>query len=271
MKGRIESVRAREVLDSRGMPTVEVEVTLAGGASARSSVPAGASTGRHEAVELRDGDPARYRGKGVRRAVANVNELIGPDLVGRDALDQSAIDALLCELDGTESKSRLGANALLGVSLAVASAAAAARGLPLWRSLGGEEVCVLPLPMINVISGGLHARGNLDFQDFLIVPVGAQSVGHALELASAVYAQRHRTSLDLARHARIMGTTRMQRRGAQPDAGRVVALRQRPIVLDRLPLSTAPTERIDSSVIGLRGQPRSPSCQHADDAESARW
>ena len=166
---RIEAIHAREVLDSRGRPTVEVEISVAGGWTGSAIVPSGASTGSHEAVELRDGDLRRLRGRGVRQAVENVNRLIAPRLIGQDATNQAGIDALLISLDGTPNKSRLGANAILGVSLAAARAAAAAMRLPLWRSLGQGRV--LPLPMINVISGGLHASHNLDFQDFMIMPV----------------------------------------------------------------------------------------------------
>ncbi|HXG11068.1 MAG TPA: phosphopyruvate hydratase [Gemmataceae bacterium] len=190
----IAHIQAREVLDSRGNPTVEVEVLCRGGARGRALVPSGASTGRHEAVELRDGDPARYGGKGVRRAVANVREQIAPRLLGLSAADQGLIDRTLCELDGTPNKSRLGANAILGVSLACAHAAAAARGLPLWRHLREVSQALLPdaqpslpLPMVNLISGGLHAGGNLDFQDFLLLPIGARSYPEALEMAGNVY------------------------------------------------------------------------------------
>ncbi len=183
----IVRVHAREVFDSRGNPTVEVDVHCAGGARGRAIVPSGASTGRHEAVELRDGDVTRHGGKGVRRAVANVNEQIGPRVVGLLASAQTHIDRLLGELDGTSNKSRLGANAILGVSLACAHAAAAARGQPLWRYLDSEGGARLPLPMVNLISGGLHAGGNLDFQDFLLLPVGARSYAEALEMTVAVY------------------------------------------------------------------------------------
>jgi enolase len=183
----ISRVHAREVLDSRGNPTVEVEVHCRGGAWGRALVPSGASTGRHEAVELRDGDPARYGGKGVRRAVANVREQIAPRLLGLPAADQARIDRLLCDLDGTPNKSRLGANAVLGASLACAHAAAAARGQPLWRYLAGAAEARLPLPMVNLISGGLHAGGNLELQDFLLLPVGARSYSEALAMAVAVY------------------------------------------------------------------------------------
>jgi enolase len=178
---------AREILDSRGNPTVEVDVHCHGGAWGRASVPSGASTGRHEAVELRDDDPARYGGKGVRRAVMNVHEQLAPRLVGLSVTDQEGIDRLLCELDGTPNKSRLGANAILGVSLACAHAAAAVRQLPLWRSLAPEGRARLPMPMVNLISGGLHAGGNLDLQDFLLLPLGAGSCSEALEMTGNVY------------------------------------------------------------------------------------
>ena len=183
----IVRVQAREVLDSRGNPTVEVEVHCRGGAWGRAIVPSGASTGRHEAVELRDGDAARYGGKGVRCAVANVHEEIAPRLLGLPVTDQAHIDRLLCELDGTPNKTRLGANAILGVSLACAHAAAAARGQPLWRYLDTKGQARMPLPMVNLISGGLHAGGNLDLQDFLLLPVGARSYSEALEMTVVVY------------------------------------------------------------------------------------
>ena len=182
----IAGVRAREVLDSRGNPTVEADVTLRGGAFGRAIVPSGASTGRHEAVELRDGDPIRYEGMGVLRAVAAVNDVIGPAVCGDyDAADQPALDARLRELDGTANKANLGANAILGVSLAAAHAAAA--GQPLYRYLGGTEARVLPMPMVNIISGGRHAAGGLDMQDFLAIPIGAETFGDALRMVVAVY------------------------------------------------------------------------------------
>jgi enolase len=183
----IVRVHAREVLDSRGSPTVEAEVHCAGGSCGRAIAPSGASTGSHEAVELRDGDPIIYGGKGVLRAVANVRDVIQPRLLGLPVTDQETIDRTLCELDATPQKSRLGANAILAVSLAVAHAAAACRNLPLWRSLGPSQQARLPMPMINMISGGLHAGGNIDFQDFLLVPVGADSFAEALEMAVDVY------------------------------------------------------------------------------------
>ncbi len=188
----ITRIHARQVLDSRGNPTVEVEVFCQGGAKGRAIVPSGASTGKHEAKELRDGDPAHFAGKGVRRALANVQEAVAPRLVGIPADEQPQIDQLLCELDGTPDKSRLGANAILGVSLACAHAAAAARNLPLWRyllTMKGHQSpgACLPMPMVNMISGGLHAGGNLDFQDFLLLPIGARSFSEALEMAVSVY------------------------------------------------------------------------------------
>ena len=183
----IVRVHAREVLDSRGRPTVEVEVTCRDGARGRAIVPSGASTGRHEAVELRDGDPSRYGGNGVRKAVANVRDLLTPRLIGMAATDQARVDRVLCEIDGTPNKARAGANAVLGVSMAVARAAAASMGMPLWRWLDGDGQACLPLPMVNLISGGLHAGGNLDFQDFLLLPVGARSYSEALEMSVAVY------------------------------------------------------------------------------------
>ena len=176
----ISDVHAREVLDSRGNPTVEVEVELAGGALGMASVPSGASTGEHEAHELRDGDERRYLGEGVQRAVRNVVDVIGPEIVGREALAQTEIDRLMLALDGTENKSKLGANAMLGVSMAVARAAANAVGLPLWRYLGGARSRILPAPLMNVLNGGQHADNGLEVQEFMIVPVGATSFSDAL-------------------------------------------------------------------------------------------
>ena len=184
---KIESVRAREILDSRGYPTVEATVVVAGGASGTGAVPSGASTGTHEAIELRDGDRQRYGGKGVRRAVANVNDVLAPALRGVDAADQAALDARLVGLDGTENKARLGANALLAVSLAAARAAAAAAGRPLYRALGGEGATLLPVPLMNVINGGRHATNPLDFQEFMIVPHGAPSFPEAIRQGVEVY------------------------------------------------------------------------------------
>ena len=183
----IADVSAREILDSRGNPTVEVEVVLEDDAVGRAAVPSGASTGRYEAVELRDGDTERYGGKGVIRAVEHVNAEIAAEIIGLDALDQSAIDRRLIELDGTEDKSRLGANAILGVSLAVARAAADSLGLPLYSYIGGVGANLLPVPMMNVLNGGRHADNNLDLQEFMIVPVGADSFAGALRIGAEVY------------------------------------------------------------------------------------
>jgi len=183
----IESVYAREILDSRGQPTLEVEVALAGGSIGRAAVPSGASTGSREALELRDGDPKRYLGKGVTRAIANVNETIAGHLVGEDAADQAAIDRLLIDLDGTPSKKNLGANAILGVSMACAKAAADAHALPLFRYLGGANAKTLPVPLMNVVNGGAHADNNLDIQEFMIVPVGMTSFAEALRAGSEVF------------------------------------------------------------------------------------
>lgn len=183
----ITSVIGREVLDSRGNPTVEVEVELTSGAMGRAIVPSGASTGDYEAVELRDGDKSRYGGKGVLRAVENVNDVIGPELEGLDALEQIAIDRLMCDLDGTPNKGRLGANAILGVSLAVAKAAAEALGLPLYRYLGGVNAHVLPVPMMNILNGGKHAENSTDLQEFMIMPVGAPTFRECVRWSAEIY------------------------------------------------------------------------------------
>jgi enolase len=183
----IEHVLAREILDSRGNPTVEAEVVLADGEIGRAAVPSGASTGENEAVELRDGDAKRYGGKGVLQAVQNVNEVIGPALEGFDALDQVEVDRALLELDGTKTKSKLGANALLAVSLATARAAALHLELPLYRYLGGPNSRTLPVPMMNIINGGAHADNNVDFQEFMIVPVGAPNFREALRMGTEVF------------------------------------------------------------------------------------
>jgi len=183
---KISHVAAREVLDSRGNPTVEVDVTLASGATGRAIVPSGASTGAHEATELRDGG-TRFKGKGVLNAVANVNGEISTALVGIDASNQSAIDNALCELDGTPNKSRLGANAILGASLATAHASAAERKLPLFTAIGGDDACVLPVPMLNVLNGGVHADNNVDLQEFMIMPIGASSFSEGLRWGVETY------------------------------------------------------------------------------------
>ncbi len=182
----ITAVHAREILDSRGNPTVEVEVQTDSG-SGRAAVPSGASTGEHEAIELRDGDKKRYAGKGVLKAVAHVNQTLGPSVVGLDALDQAEIDRVLCEADGTPNKKKLGANAILGVSMATARAAADVVGLPLWRYLGGSQARVLPTPLMNILNGGQHADNGLEIQEFMIVPSGLPTFDEALRAGVEVF------------------------------------------------------------------------------------
>lgn len=183
----IAAVHAREILDSRGNPTVEVDVRLADGSLGRAAVPSGASTGEHEAVELRDDDPARYLGKGTRNAVANVHREIAPVLTGLDALEQNQIDQAMIDLDGTPNKARLGANAILGASLACAKAAAQFCGLPLYRYLGGPAARTLPVPMMNILNGGAHSDNNVDLQEFMVMPVGARSFGQALRMGAEIF------------------------------------------------------------------------------------
>ena len=184
---KIRNVVAREILDSRGNPTLEVDVELTDGHVGRAAVPSGASTGAHEAVELRDGDAGWYGGKGVGKAVTNVNAVLGPALEGRDAFEQVALDCQLCNLDGTPNKENFGANAILGISLANAKAAASSAGLPLYQYLGGANAHVLPVPMMNILNGGAHAKGSTDFQEFMVMPVGADSFRQGLEWGVAVY------------------------------------------------------------------------------------
>jgi len=184
---QIDQIHAREILDSRGNPTVEADVVLISGERGRAAVPSGASTGEHEAVEFRDGDPKRYGGKGVLKAVANVNDVIARELKGIDALDQRGIDRKLIELDGTPNKSNLGANALLSVSMANARAAANSRKQPLYRYLGGDGANTLPVPMMNIINGGAHADNNVDFQEFMIVPIGADRFSEALRMGAEIF------------------------------------------------------------------------------------
>jgi len=183
----IEYIESREILDSRGNPTVEVEVILDDGHTARAAVPSGASTGKFEAVELRDGDKSRYGGKGVLTAVENVVEVIGPEVLGLEASEQRILDQTMIELDGTANKGKLGANAILGVSLAVARAAADSAGLPLYRYLGGPNAHVLPVPCMNVLNGGEHADNNVDIQEFMICPIGAPTFAEALRMGAEVY------------------------------------------------------------------------------------
>ncbi len=208
----ITAIKAREILDSRGNPTVEVEVELAAGMTGRAAVPSGASTGDYEAVELRDNDPKRYRGKGVLQAVENIHGPIADALIGEDASEQRQIDATLLALDGTDNKSVLGANAILGVSLATAKAAAEAHMMPLYRYLGGPNAHVLPVPCMNVLNGGSHADSNVDFQEFMIVPVGAASFREALRMGAEVYHQ-----LKDVLHARGLGTALGDEGGFAPN------------------------------------------------------
>jgi enolase len=208
---QIENVHARQILDSRGNPTVEVEVSLRSGASGRAAVPSGASTGEFEATELRDGGE-RWLGKGVTQAVANVNGEIAQAVHGRDATDQAGLDHAMIELDGTPNKSRLGANAVLGVSLAAAHAAAAEEGLPLWRYLGGEAAHVLPVPMMNVLNGGAHADNSVDFQEFMIVPAGATSFAEGLRMGTEVFHALKKTL-----HARGLATAVGDEGGFAPN------------------------------------------------------
>jgi enolase len=212
MSTRIAGVHARQILDSRGNPTVEVDVRLESGTLGRAAVPSGASTGVHEAVELRDGDESAWLGKGVTRAVENVDGEIAQAVEGLDAADQHGLDQRLCELDGTANKSRLGANAILGVSLAASKAAAAEAGLSLFRYLGGPEARVLPVPMLNVINGGVHAQNSLDFQEFMVVPAGADSFAEALRVAAEVY-----HALKAVLHERGLGTGVGDEGGFAPD------------------------------------------------------
>jgi enolase len=208
----IETLHGREILDSRGNPTVEVEAVLVTGASGRAAVPSGASTGAHEAVELRDGDAARYGGKGVLAAVGHVNTTIAAALAGMDAADQRGVDAALVELDGSENKGNLGANAILGASLAVARAAATESGLPLYRYVGGADAHVLPVPMMNVINGGVHAQNSIDLQEFMVVPVGAGSFAEALRIGAETF-----HALKALLHGRGLATAVGDEGGFAPD------------------------------------------------------
>ena len=222
----IIAIEARQILDSRGNPTVEAEVTLEGGGFGRAAVPSGASTGAHEAIELRDGDPELYGGKGVGRAVTHIMDEIAPELVGEDALEQVLVDRLLLELDGTPNKSRLGANAILAVSLACARAAADALELPLYRYLGGPMASVLPVPFMNVVNGGAHADNNLDIQEFMIVPAGLPSFSEALRagVENVPHAQRHSRETGTRhlrrRRGRFCPEPQIERRGARSDDDR---------------------------------------------------
>ena len=199
----IEGIVGREVLDSRGNPTVEVEVVLSSGAMGRAAVPSGASTGAHEAVELRDGDKKRYGGKGVLKAVENVNDILADELIGMDALDQIAIDEYMLELDGTENKGNLGANAILGVSLATAKAAADYCSQPLYRYVGGTSARMLPVPMMNILNGGKHAVNSTDFQEFMVMPVGADSFAEAVRWGSEIYQSLKKVLHDMGQSTNV--------------------------------------------------------------------
>ncbi len=212
MTAKIANIHAREIIDSRGNPTVEVDVTLESGALGRAAVPSGASTGSREAIELRDGDKSRYLGKGVLKAVANVNGEIRDALLGRDASEQAAIDQTMIDLDGTDNKGRLGANAILGVSMAAAKAAAIETGLPLYRYLGGDAATVMPVPMMNIINGGSHADNSVDLQEFMIQPVGAPSIEEAIRYGAEVF-----HALKKVLHDRGMNTAVGDEGGFAPD------------------------------------------------------
>jgi len=214
MSTTIEDIRAREILDSRGNPTLEVEVELESGAIGYAAVPSGASTGAHEAVELRDGDKKRYGGKGVLKAVENVNDTIAEALIGLDAMAQIEIDETMLEMDGTPNKAKLGANAILGVSLATAKAAAVALDVPLWRYLGGVGARQLPVPMMNILNGGKHAEGSTDFQEFMVMPVGADTFADALRMSAEIY-----QSLKKVLHDRRLATTVGDEGGFAPSLG----------------------------------------------------
>lgn len=212
MKTSIKDVNARQILDSRGNPTVEVDIILEDSSFGRASVPSGASTGEHEAVELRDGDKSRYDGKGVLKAVANVNGEIRKAVKGKDALMQGELDQSLIDLDGTPNKGRLGANAILGVSLAVAKAAAASKGMPLYRYIGGDKANILPIPMMNILNGGAHADNNVDLQEFMVMPIGADSFSQALQWGTEVF-----HSLKKILHDKKLSTAVGDEGGFAPD------------------------------------------------------
>ena len=214
MSTLIEDIHARQILDSRGSPTVEVEIVLESGVVGRAAVPSGASTGAHEAVELRDGDKKRYGGKGVLKAVENVNGTLARELKGEDVLDQIGIDEAMIELDGTPNKARLGANAILGVSLAAANAAARALDIPLWRHVGGIGACQLPVPMMNILNGGKHAEGSTDFQEFMVMPIGAETFSEGLRMGAEIF-----QSLKKVLHDRHLATTVGDEGGFAPALG----------------------------------------------------
>ena len=259
----IDSVAAIEILDSRGNPTIEAVVTVEGGVAGTARVPSGASTGVHEAVELRDGDTARFGGKGVLRAVANVNDVIGPAVIGLDALDQAALDARLCALDGTPNKGKLGANAILAVSLACSRAASLATDVPLYRRLGGDEAHVLPVPQFNVLNGGAHAQNDVDFQEFMLTPVGSPTFAEALRAGAECF-----HALRSILHARGLATGQGDEGGYAPDLASneaamellveaIGAAGYRPGEDVAIALDPAPSALFENGRYELRGEGRS--------------
>jgi enolase len=262
MPALIESVIGREILDSRGNPTLEVEIRLRGGLAARAAVPSGASTGAHEALELRDGDATRYGGKGVRTAVANVNTVLGPKVIGADASDQFGLDRLLIEIDGSPDKSHLGANAILGVSLAVAHAGAASAGVPLYRYLGGVGARMLPVPLMNVINGGAHATNTLDVQEFMLVPLGLGSFAEALRAGAEVFHALKKLLLDAKLATGVGDEGGFAPDLASTDAALDLMLRAiekagyRPGVDVALAMDVAATELYHEGTYVLRGEVR---------------
>ncbi|MDP2928860.1 MAG: phosphopyruvate hydratase, partial [Candidatus Omnitrophota bacterium] len=212
MKTSIKDVKSRQILDSRGNPTVEVDVILEDGSFGRAAVPSGASTGEHEAVELRDGDKSKYGGKGTLKAVSNVNGEIKKAVKGKNAMMQGELDQILIDLDGTPNKARLGANAILGVSLAVAKAAAVSKGMPLYRYIGGDKAKVLPVPMMNILNGGAHADNNVDLQEFMVMPIGANSFAEALRWGAETF-----HALKKILHDKKMSTAVGDEGGFAPD------------------------------------------------------
>ncbi len=259
----IDSVAAIEILDSRGNPTIEAVVTVEGGVAGTARVPSGASTGVHEAVELRDGDTARFGGKGVLRAVANVNDVIGPAVIGLDALDQAALDARLCALDGTPNKGKLGANAILAVSLACSRAASLATDVPLYRRLGGDGAHVLPVPQFNVLNGGAHAQNDVDFQEFMLTPVGSPTFAEALRAGAECF-----HALRSILHARGLATGQGDEGGYAPDLASneaamellveaIGAAGYRPGEDVAIALDPAPSALFENGRYELRGEGRS--------------
>ncbi|MEW6524688.1 MAG: phosphopyruvate hydratase [Bacillota bacterium] len=272
----IVSLLAREILDSRGMPTVEVDVVLADGTLGRAAVPSGASTGRHEAWELRDGDARRYHGRGVLKAVANVNQILAPALTGLDVLDQRGLDQRLLELDGTPNKERLGANAVLGVSMAAAHAAAASLDLPLYRYLGGTFASMLPVPMLNILNGGKHADNNVDVQEFMVVPAGLDSFAGALRAGSEIF-----QALKAVLHGRGLGTAVGDEGGFAPNLeSNVAALDALVEAIEKagyragrevyLALDVAATELFNGGIYSLASEGRRVSAEELVE-EYRRW